>query len=699
MERIAEKIQVSPQATEVGPGEKDRISQPQIPPDEQEYQFPERELSRRQLINKLNNLNFQERPVHVVFRHNTYDREITLKAIPQPCQDKQLACRWVDSFDFDSLIESYRFQLLSIPKDQQLLEVEPVVKGINEKQITFTLPETCREVSARKRSRHQCSDVSANLLQSGATFQGNLVDYGVGQFRVGLRTAPPQTFGWIDEEIPVAIVLSRGGQTLYSGECRIIRHDEGLEQRFYTLEPTHNTLHRFQPREFRCTRHRLSPPPDVVFVHPLFGKTIYLKTVDISGSGFSVEEEQASAVLLPGLIIPDLEIIFGNGSSLRCMAQVVHCNPDTKGHHTMLRCGLAILDIAERDQIRLIGLMHQATDTHAYVCNKIDMDALWDFFFETGFIYPEKYEFIKANKEIIKATYEKVYNQNSGMASHFVYQDKGRILAHMAMLRFYDTSWLIHHHAAIRSSYNRGGLIVLNQVGRFINESHRLQCMKMDYVFCYYRPKNKFPAHVFGGAARNIKNPKICSLDTFAFYYRKKTESTHLDLPSNWTLEPIRREDIEDLQTFYEETSGGLMLQALHLSPERFRLDQLKEDYLRMGMKRERRVYALRYRDTLCAVIMVNLADMGLNMSNLTNSVTVIAVNPDHLSSDPMQKAIDHITLQFEAEEIPILLYPQHVAGMLNADSDKSYNLWVYNTQNLDYYFRFLKRLLKFIQH
>lgn len=691
MERTAEKEQRLPETSEVSPEEKKHIFRP--------YQFPEKELSRQQLINKLNHLNFQDQPVNVIFRHNTYDREITLKAIPQPCRDRQLSCRWTDRFDLDNLIQAYRFQLLSIPKDQQLLEVEPTVEGLNERQITFSLPDTCREVSNRKHHRYQCKDVEARLFQSGAMFNGRLIDYGVGQFRIGLQTTSPQSFTWIDENQPVTIVLSNETHTLYSGECRVLRHNQGIHRRHYTVEPIRNNQHRFQPRECRCTRSRLSPPPDISFIHPLFGKSIFLKTVDISGSGFSVEEDPGSAVLMAGLVIPELKIIFANGSSLQCMAQVVYCRSEEKGDRPVMRCGLAILDIDERDQIRLIGLMHQATDPNAYVCNKVDMDALWDFFFETGFIYPDKYEAIQENKEQVRATYEKVYNQNHGFASHFIYQDKGRIMAHMAMLRFYETSWLIHHHAAIRSSYNRGGLIVLNQVGRFINESHRLKSMKMDYVFCYYRPDNKFPAHVFGGAARNIKNPKICSLDTFAYFYRPRSDSSPIELPDAWQLDAIRKEDIDELQTFYEGTSGGLMLQALHLSQERFRLDHVTETFKRIGLKRERRLFALRYRDTLCAVIMANFSDLGLNMSNLTNSITVVAVNADTLSSDPIHTAIDHITQFFESREIPVLLYPHDLARQFDVKSDKSYNLWVYNTENLDYYFIFLKRLLKFIQH
>jgi hypothetical protein len=78
------------------------------------------------------------------------------------------------------------------------------------------------------------------------------------------------------------------------------------------------------------------------------------------------------------------------------------------------------------------------------------MDALWNFFFDTGFIYPEKYAFFQANKEAIKKTYERLYSQSPHVARHFICQEKGAILGHMAMVRFYENSWLIHHHAATR---------------------------------------------------------------------------------------------------------------------------------------------------------------------------------------------------------------------------------------------------------
>jgi hypothetical protein len=699
MEQLTRQPLAISNVTEVSLEEKARISQSETTDRDQKSSAAEREINRTQLINKLNNLNFQDRTVTVVFKHRTYARNLKIKAYPLACQEVQLVCRWAESFTFTRFIDDFQFEYLHVSNGGHLLEVRAEVKQIDEAQITLLLPQTCCEIGHRSIHRHQCTGIAAYLLQNGASYCGQLIDYGAARFRIGVSTTAPQTFGWIESNDPVTIVFAKEGKTLYTGNCRIVRHDQGMSVRHFIVEAIAERIRRYPPREFRNTRHQLTPPPDMVFEHPLFEKTITLKINDLSGTGFSVEEEEQASVLMPGLIIPALELVFSDRSCLRCMAQVVFCNRYQANEKPLVRSGLAILDISVEDHMRLLALMHKATDAHAYVCNRVDMEALWEFFFETGFIYPEKYEHLQANKERIKATYAKLYHASPGMASHFIYQKNGRILAHLATVRFFASSWMIHHHAAIRRSGNKGGLIVLNQMGRFINESHRLASMKMEYVFTYYRPNNKFPVKVFGGVARNIRLPKICSVDTFAYFHHLRKKGPPPELPDNWQITPVTKEDLYDLRNVYENLSGGLMLDAFQLNPEHTDCSDLTQTYAKIGLKRDRHLYALRHCDQLQAVFMINVADLGLNLSDLTNCITLFVVNDRHLTGSLMETAVEHFDHFYENESVPVLLYPEIAARQTGIETEKEYCVWVYNTQNIDYYFRFLKRMLKFIQH
>ena len=697
MEQLHQPPQSTSPDTEVGQDEKSSIVQPPLLRDPAPVPRSHPDISLKQLINKLNLLNFHNQSLSVVFRHRIYQRTVTLQAQPQPCQDARLVCRWTSSVDLDQLIDNFEFQCLYVPKDQQLYEVNALFKGMDDRQIRFDLPQLSREISERTVLRHPCKDVSVFMFQNGATFFGELVDYGTFQFRISIGTVPPQTFRWIDSSDTATIVFAKGEETLYSGDCRIIKQQKSQNNHYLILEPVKHQMRRFSPREFRSHRRKLVPSPDVVFEHPLYASQVNLRVHDISGSGFSVEEELNSAVLLPGMIIPKLDLTLSDGTVLQCMAQVVYSRrqPDS----TTVRSGMAILDMAVEDHTRLLAMLHQAADANIYICKKVDMQALWDFFFETGFVYPQKYKFIEAHKEKIQATYDKLYNQSPGIASHFIYQINGRILAHMAMVRFYDKAWLIHHHAAIRSEYQLAGISVLNQVGQFINDCHRLHSMNMDYTFCFYRPDNKFPAHVFGGAARHINNKKICSVDKFAYYHHAKSPDTAARLPQRWQLTPAGDEDLRDLNNFYGRLSGGLMLDGLHLDTVHMDSSDVKQAYERIDLIRDRQILSLKYREKLCALFMANHSDLGLNMSELTNSVTVMVVDADHLTKDLLHAAIDRIGDLYEQKQIPILLYPQQTANQLEIDTEKSYCLWVYHTHNLDPYFRHLKRFLKFARH
>jgi hypothetical protein len=684
--------------SEVSPKEKDEIVRQPAVYSEPEQSSNKHKLGLSQLINKLNHINFLDQTVTIVFKHRKYPRNLIIKAYPLPCHDEHLVCRWAEAIVVEQLIDSYQFESLYVEKGSQLLEVKPELKGISSEQVNFVLPETCKEIGTRKSQRHQALDISVYVFQNGAFYYGRLIDYCALQFRIGVQTSPPQSFQWIDADEPVSVVFTQESRTLFSGECRIAKQDQGQHIRHINLSPTRSNLRRFSPREYRNTRQQLSPSPDAVFTHPLFGKRFSYKVINISGGGLAVEEDEHLAVLLPGLILPDLELVFSDGTIMHCMAQVIYSKPlNEHPAAPTLRVGLALLDMNVEEHIRLLALLYQANDARAYVSNRVDLTALWDFFFETGFIYPQKYEFIQANKERIKATYEKLYHMNPSIASHFIYQDNGQIMAHMGIIRFYEKSWLVQHHAAVRKANNRGGLAVLGQVGRFINDSHRLFSMHMDYVFCYFRPDNKFPNHVFGGAARNIKNPQICSLDHFAYLHHTFRQDAPAELPANWTFSPIEDNDLEDLRVFYEVQCGGLMLHALHLSPGRTDCSNLIESYRKIGLTRDRQLFALRHRGRTCAVIMANLADLGLNMSDLTNSIKIFTLDTRYLTAEIMRIVMNRLSHLFGNEEIPVLLYPREAATQMGINFEKTYCLWVLSMQNQDPYFRFLKRLLKFI--
>jgi hypothetical protein len=655
-----------------------------------------KKISRLELTNRLNYINFQNRSVLIHFAHNRYDRTISLKALPQPCINKNLVCLWPDEGQFQKLSSSYSFRNLTIPDGQKMISVDASPRMISNKGICLTLPEAGIETRDRQIQRHTCNGLKIQLIQNGVFFSGTLIDFSAISFRISLKADPPQTFQWINPKSKVNIIFSNAEENLYSGECRIMKQTSGQMEREFVLEPLSQVIQRFKPKEYRSKRLVLTPSPDMIFDHPIIQRLLNLKVIDISGSGFSVEDNQSNAALMAGMVIPSLELNLANSFRVKCKAQVVYRKvQDEEKDGNFVKCGLTFLDMDLNDHRRLLSLLHQAGNQNSYISSKVDQDDLWKFFFETGFIYPGKYSFISENKEKIKKTYKKLYMENPSIATHFICQRKGIIQGHMSMLKFYENTWLIHHHAALKSSMIKAGLVVLDQIGKFSYDSHRLYSSHMGYLICYYRPENKFPNQIFGGAVKSAENPKAFSLDLFSYTHFRKSVNTDNSLPKSWCLEKPLLVDFQELESFYERESGGLMLKALDLEPRAVDRFDLSGEYTKLGFKRERHLFVLKRMEILKAVLMLNTTDIALNMSDLTNCIKIIILDPESLTKDLIFKVVSLLSKYFEQKKFPVLIYPSSFVEEEKIPFEKMYNLWTMNTQYSDEYFKHVGRMLK----
>jgi hypothetical protein len=636
-----------------------------------------RRLDRDRLINRLNYLTFQDRSILLAFEHARYHDPLRVEARPLPCQGSQLRCTWVHSGTAAMLSKYYVFSSVFVPDTEKLLQGTGEVTALDEDGITIELSGSCAEVDGRRVVRYPCRDIRIELLSFGSRFEGVLLDFSPLSFRVRIALSAPRSFAWLNTTAQVTVVLSKGSEVLYSGECRIVSATSGRSLREYVLEPTQTPVQRFEPKQYRSIRQHLVPAPTAMFEHPFSARLVSLKVLDVSGCGLAVEENARNAVLLPGLMIPRLDLCLSSNVRFRCRAQVVYRQPlDADTDTPRLKCGLALLDMDVADHVQLVGLLQQASDGRSYVCSQVDLDALWSFFFETGFIYPKKYGFIHKSREQIKATYEKLYTGNPSIARHFICQDQGQIVAHMAMVRFFGNTWLIHHHAALGSRTFKAGLNVLAQIARFITDGHRFPFMHMDYVICFYRPENHFPARIFGGACRSIDDPRKCSEAVFAYAHLGPIAAPIGKSHEALLLAGADEHDLRELATFCRHQGAGLTIPALDLEPGASDEADLIGEFARLGLKRERHLYVLKRDGRALAMLVVNLADVGLNLSDLTNCVTLFVLEAQHLTKEGVEEALAVVLATLGQPELPLLVYPEAAARELGITVEKRYVMW-----------------------
>jgi hypothetical protein len=619
-----------------------------------------------------------------------YEEPILVRAYPEACLGSEVTCRWLDDEGSGIELKNYQFQHLVVDNGHSMILVPAVLQKIDKNGLTIELPLTSYAIGHRQARRYACHEVVVELVQSGFQARGKLVDYSPVGLRIRVRPDPSSSFRWLNSDAPVALCLRHGEQILFSGICRCIREQGEHQEREIVLAPVDGHINRFKGSQFRNPRQHLVPSPTLIFDHPLSRKRVQLEVCDISTSGFSVHEKADEGVLVPGMMLPELTIDFAGALRLKCCAQVIY---RVVAEEASVRCGLAILDMDMSTYSRLTHILTKALDPHAYISNEVDMDELWEFFFDTGFIYPKKYRLIQSHREEFKETYRRLYQETPEIAMHFTYQKNGRIYGHLSMVRAYERAWMIHHHAARTMEGKRPGFMVLIQIMHYLNDLYRLPSAKTDYVFCYFRPENKFPDRVFGAFARALKMAQGCSMDLFS-YLPYTSLSLGPQLPNGWSLGECSASDLWELNRFYSRKSGGLLLNALGLWLCQGDLgdESLEEVYSRLGFLRKCRVYCLKHKGELNAVLIADQSDLGFNLSELLNSIKVLVVNTEGLPWNVLSTAIAELSGIYAIDRVPILFYPLEYVKAKNIPYEKQYHLWIYDTRFVSQFVEYMQR-------
>ena len=640
-------------------------------------------VNKKVLVNLINHLNFTNEQVSIHIQDRKTGEEFLQQGEPGPYLNDNVTIRFVDPFTFNA--DAYALLNLIIDNRKSLIVVPINLQSVCRESIVLRLPDLAHSYSKRQAVRHTCEGVDAEIVQGQFNMSGILEDINPLDLRVCVRN--PEN---INPDNPLFLKLSQNDQTYFMGECRMVRGD--YESSYVILQPIHSNRPVLSSRKYPNDRVRIMPPPTIHFVHPLCGFAVQCKVDDISASGFSVTGPNSEALLFPGMIIPQKSLqLPGTINSLSCTAQVVYRREQKKN---AARYGFYILDMSLHDQRRLFDAVSKVIDPHVNMTGRVNMDSLWELFFDSGFIYPDKYGIISPYTAMLKRTYRKLYEEGQDIFTHLTYQDQGQVYGHMSMVKAYEYSWIIHHLAARPMRGVRTGLQTLKHFVNYIDCLYNLPVPSktMRYNFCYYRPENTFSDYYFGGIYRTVKRRKICSMDLFG-YMPMSVEGGEINFPDGWSLCIFSREDFNLMREYYNGIGGGLMLDGFALECRAAENDvddasgtpgyagrhNISAMYNKIGLTRDSKVYSIRHQGIIKAALIVDTSDLGINMSELLNSIKIIVID-NTLPWAILKDAVSSMGKIYGSDVIMVLIYPFEYLGQQGVECKKRYNFWVLST-------------------
>lgn len=643
-----------------------------------------RPFKQEKLIQCINFNHFLEHNLFVFLRHASYEEGIIIKASPMPYTGELLTCHWerpLDAFELDD----YYISSLLVTFGDAIIAVEAETIEITPLAMTVRLGKACH-YGRRQGQRHSGLGVGAEFTQHAFLTKGDLVDFGGGSFLVRVNLEDSSSVRGLNREENVTLRLFSREKLVFSGECRLVRQNRDRLACYVVFLSIKESISRLPAQKIRNPRKEINPPPLVNFIHPLTGKKIFREISDISTSGFSLQEPQKEETLFPGLIILQVSISHGGFTKMKCAAQVIF----RRKQNDRIIFGLTILDMDIRAFSVLSHIISNNTDPRACVSTELDMEELWKFLFETDFIYPEKYQLLQGNRETLRETFRRVYQDNIELSRHFTYEKNGAISAHIAMLWAYDKAWMIHHFAARTMESTLTGFLVLKQLLVFINGFHRLPSANMDYALTYYRPTNRIIKRVFGGFTDHINDLRACSQDLFSYFNFTPEERGRLAPP--WTIRESTHADMRVLERFYNKISGGMLLDALSFRNGGGQNFSLEAAYREAGFIRKSSMITLCCKEKPVALLMVNHSEPGLNLSELLNCIKVVVIEPKLMPWDILSQAIAEVSVNHPLSCPPVMIYPASYAETEGVPHGKQYQLWILNTAYGGPFLEYLER-------
>ena len=628
-------------------------------------------IEQSELINLWNSIHFQEGSVYVHLHHPRYKEDLLVQANPSPCGSKTMTCQWpAESLRFTEEADILNI-ILTDGLSMFLLPTR--FKDVQKDSFTIEIPEQAYILGQRQARHYSCQGILAELQQNGFQAKGELTDFSALAFCVRVSPEGTDSFRCYDATCPSTINFYRDGRLVFTAVCRLIRQSSGQGSREMVFTPTINPTGRMLARKFRTPRVSVTPVPNVSFEHPLTRKPVQMDLINLSSSGFAVSLAPDEDVLLTRMILPCAAINFGGGLKIPCRAQVLNRHVEK---NKRIRYGFVILDMDIVTYNRLSHVVLNTVDSAIHISDAVDADQVWDLFFESGFLYARKYEMVQAYRKPMQNTYQRLYRDNPAVFSQVTYQRNGKVYGHVSMVRSYDRTWMVQHLAARPLEDLRTGLQILRQVVRYFDSLYCLPAVGMDYMMFYFRPENRFPDRFFGDFARHIKNPRICSLDLFA-YMNYPTTTPAEDLPPDWTLDVCSGEHAEELNRYYRHASGGLLMDVLRLGKDREEGKMLADLYASCGFVRSYKSRSLLQNGKLKAVLIVNKSDAGLSLSDFLNGIKIIINDAAGVPWPVLQAAVSRLARDYQIDQIPLLVYPANYFQMQNVVCEKRYNLWI----------------------
>ncbi|MGA9111620.1 MAG: hypothetical protein ACLPSL_00710 [Smithella sp.] len=272
------------------------------------------------------------------------------------------------------------------------------------------------------------------------------------------------------------------------------------------------------------------------------------------------------------------------------------------------------------------------------------IDKIWDLFFKSGYMIPEKADYVKKNKQNIEDTWVKLYDEKSKIGKMLLFIDNNELYGTVAAAKAYDNTWMLHQVAGLRHPEVKIGQYILDSI-----TIQTIEYLDIDNVKAYFRKENSWAIKKF------FKFREFCTLKesieyTFQDLYEidmnqyKYFKSGNLHVEIEYLSSEEDRLFITDYLT---KTLPELLQITESINNEGLNLPKTSEAYSNIGLFRGRKILIAKENKRIISFALLEYGSTGINIGGLLDVFQIFTVDPFHENINTINRVLINEIMYF----------------------------------------------------
>lgn len=308
-------------------------------------------------------------------------------------------------------------------------------------------------------------------------------------------------------------------------------------------------------------------------------------------------------------------------------ASLKHVDEKLSNGTNTLKCSFEITGIEPEKKNELKTYIFRHNYPYIVPFHVKYIDKIWDLFFKSGYMIPEKADYVNKIKTNIEDTWVKLYDEKSKVGRMLLFMDNNELYGTVAAAKAYDNTWMLHQVAGLRHPDVKIGQYILDSI-----TIQTIEHLDADNVKAYFRKENEWAIKKF------FKFREFCTLKesilyTFQDLYEIDIDKYKYFRSGSLNVEVEYLSSGEDrlfIMDYLTKTLPELSLITESISPEGLNLHGTSAAYSNIGLFRGRKILMAKDKERIISFALLEYGSTGINVGGLLDVFQIFTVDPAH---------------------------------------------------------------------